>query len=315
MIFMNFWGLGLDENTKESLSNALGQGKLPHALLIEGAATDRRIKLARLLAGALVCKAQEQRPCLACEACVKSFARPGKGRKVNIENLLKKPLQHADVTEIEKDKNRAQFSVDIIRTLKNEVYIVPNEADAKVYIIKEAQLMNAAAQNAFLKILEEPPDYIFFILEATNAGHLLPTVLSRCMSVNIGDLDPGDGLQPKKAALAQETARKMALACIEDEDYELLKVLAVFEKERQIIPLSLAAFIGIIRDALALQHGAQTRLDDEKTASGLARAFSTEALLAMAEKAQELALAPDRNANNNLLITRICACLRKACAK
>ncbi len=309
---MNFWNLDLNDKLKNTLSDALGSGKVPHTIVIEGSNSDRRIKLARLLAGALLCEAKAGRPCMLCRACGKSFGAARAGKKINVDKLLNSPLKHADAIEVEKDKNRAQFSVEIVRGLIAESYIVPNEAEAKVYIIREAHLMSLSAQNAFLKLLEEPPAYVLFILECTNAGLLLPTVLSRSVVFNLGLLDLSDGMRAKKASLVEEIAADMAMACTKKDDFELLKAVAVFEKEKQLIPLALAAFIELMREALVIKCGVNVSESDSDIGKKLAGAFSSKALADMAGVAQELSETTDRNANNNLLITRICAGLRQA---
>jgi len=247
-----------------------------------------------------------------CRACTKSFGAASAGKKINVDKILDSPLKHADVFETEKDSNRAQFSVEIVRGLIAESYIVPNEADVKVYIIKEAHLMTLSAQNAFLKMLEEPPAYVFFILECTNSGLLLPTVLSRSVVFNLGLLDLADGIKAKKASLVEEIAQDMALACTKKDDFELLKAVSIFEKEKQLIPPTLAAFIELVRDALVIKCGADVAVSDSDIGRKLAESLSAEALADMAGVAQELSEATDRNANNNLLITRICAGLRQA---
>lgn len=309
---MNFWNLDLNNKLKNTLSDALDGGRVPHTIIIEGSNSGRRIKLARLLAGALLCEAKTGRPCMLCRACTKSFGASSAGKKINVDKILDSPLKHADVFEAEKDGNRAQFSVEIVRDLISESYIVPNEADAKVYIIKEAHLMTLSAQNAFLKMLEEPPSYVFFILECTNSGLLLPTVLSRSVVFNLGLLDLSDGIKAKKASLVEEIAQDMALACTKKDDFELLKAVSVFEKEKQLIPPTLAAFIELVRDALVIKCGADVNVSDSDIGKKLAESLSAKALADMAGVAQELSEATDRNANNNLLITRICAGLRQA---
>ena len=148
-------------------------GRLAHAYLI--AAPDIQAALARAgdLAAAAVCTGEGEKPCMRCRAC----------RKV-AENI------HPDVItlarlEDEKGRPKREIGVDQIRQLSADACIMPNEAPRKVYIIREAETMNIPAQNAALKLLEEPPLGALFLLCTTNASKLLPTVRSRCAELNL----------------------------------------------------------------------------------------------------------------------------------
>jgi hypothetical protein len=98
---------------------------------------------------------------------------------------------HPDVTVVErlpneKGKLRRELTVDQIRAVAADAYIMPSEAERKVTIIRDAGDMNANAQNAFLKLLEEPPRHAAFLLCAENPAQLLPTVRSRCVLLRAG---------------------------------------------------------------------------------------------------------------------------------
>ena len=144
-------------------------GRLSHAYLIS--APDMQAALAQVgeLAAAAVCTGGGKKPCHQCRACHKVA-----------ENI------HPDVITIarlEDDKGRPkrEIGVDQIRQLSADACVMPNEAARKVYIIREAETMNIPAQNAALKLLEEPPLGALFLLCTTNASQLLPTVRSRCV--------------------------------------------------------------------------------------------------------------------------------------
>ena len=120
-------------------------------------------------------------PCGKCRACRKADA--------NI---------HPDIITVErltddKGKKKREIIVDQIRDMNSDACILPNEASRKVYIIDEADTMNLAAQNAALKLLEEPPAGAVFLLCVTNPLKLLDTVRSRCVEINFaGDADEQD---------------------------------------------------------------------------------------------------------------------------
>ena len=148
-------------------------GRLSHAYLIAAPDIEAALSRAGELAAAAVCTGEGEKPCRHCRAC----------RKVE-ENI------HPDVitlARLEDDKGRPkrEIGVDQIRQLSADACIMPNEAPRKVYIIREAETMNVPAQNAALKLLEEPPLGAIFLLCTTNASRLLPTVRSRCVEVNL----------------------------------------------------------------------------------------------------------------------------------
>ena len=135
-------------------------GRLSHAYITDASFADT-------LAAAVVCGARDgKRPCNICTDCDKA------SRHI-----------HPDIIEVERLDNKLIISVDQIRALKQDVYIVPNEAEQKVYVIKDADSMNTNAQNAFLQILEEPPAHAVFALCTDNPSALLPTVRSRCVEL------------------------------------------------------------------------------------------------------------------------------------
>ena len=139
--------------------------KLPHAMILEGPYGTGKHTIARLAAAALSCESKENSnaplPCLNCLSCRKA-----------IEN--KSP----DIIVIGRE-DKATIGVDAVRFIKEDVSIVPNDSDHKVYIIEEADKMTTQAQNALLLTLEEPPSYVHFFLLCENSGLLLETIRSR----------------------------------------------------------------------------------------------------------------------------------------
>lgn len=127
---------------------------------------------AREIAAARLCETGSDRPCGVCRHC----------RKILQGSF---PGIHPDVIAVERQPGargtlRREITVDQIRALAVDALVLPNEAAGKVYILPEADAMNLSAQNAFLKLLEEPPANVSFLLCAANPEALLPTVRSRC---------------------------------------------------------------------------------------------------------------------------------------
>ena len=139
---------------------SIGNDRLSHAYIVSGA-------LADALAMAVVCSGHgTSRPCMNCKHCNKASRRI-----------------HPDIAFIDKYPDKQIINVDQIRELKQDAFIIPIESEKKAYVINNADLMNASAQNAFLQILEEPPAHAVFILNTENPAMLLPTVQSRCATL------------------------------------------------------------------------------------------------------------------------------------
>lgn len=168
---MGFEMLLGNQRLKENLQASVGRGRISHGYLITGPQGAGKRTLAKLLAAAILCP-QEQKPCLACPAC----------RKVMADT-------HPDFITVD-DPEKATVSVDLIRQARADMYVRPNEADKKIYIIPRAMDMRVEGQNALLKVLEEPPSYGVFILLADNPEKLLPTVRSRCVELKMQSLPP-----------------------------------------------------------------------------------------------------------------------------
>ena len=144
------------------LLSLLQSERLPHAVALQSAGRDMREGCARLLARWAVCTGGEERPCGGCPGCIKERAGT-----------------HPDVYTAQGTGKTQAIPVDEIRKICSDAYIIPNEARAKVYVLPDADKMLAPAQNAFLKVLEEPPQNILFLLTCENAQNLLQTIRSR----------------------------------------------------------------------------------------------------------------------------------------
>lgn len=150
----------------ERIRQLADSGEVSHAWMICGEDDAERQKLTSFLASAMLCRAKTGRPCGMCADCRKSAGGI-----------------HPDLVKVVRRPDKRELLVEQIRDMAAEAYVRPNEADRKVFLIEEAELLNTAAQNAMLKIIEEPPQYAAFILSARNPGSLLETVRSRCVEL------------------------------------------------------------------------------------------------------------------------------------
>lgn len=149
------------------------EAKLSHAYIITGRPEEGFAGALHLAQKMLCSGTGPTRPCGICRNCLKV-------QKNAHPDIIVVSRQTDD-----KGKPKREIYVDQIREVVSSAVIMPNEAETKVYIIRDAGTMNAAAQNTLLKILEEPPRFDAFILIADNAGLLLETVRSRCVTINL----------------------------------------------------------------------------------------------------------------------------------
>lgn len=168
--------------------------RLSHAYILTAPSPEKRAELAHTLAAAAVCTGSGAVPCGTCRACRKCASGI-----------------HPDVITFRRDTDssgrpKRELNVDKIRTLSADACVLPNEAERKVYIIEDADTMNTAAQNAALKLLEEPPRGVILLLCVQNPQLLLPTVRSRCVEMTLS----GEEEKPDEAT-AEAAAELIAL--------------------------------------------------------------------------------------------------------
>lgn len=164
------------------LDSMIKNNRIPHAILIEGEAGLGKKTLADYIAKACLCK-NTPAPCLNCKTC-----------------HLIEVGSHPDFQIIEPDGN--QIKVEQIRELRVEAFLTPMAADGRVFIIDFAHTMNDFAQNALLKVLEEPPQGVTFILLAKSAKMLLETIRSRCVCFTLSPAPFGEDAFNKVAYTA-----------------------------------------------------------------------------------------------------------------
>jgi DNA polymerase-3 subunit gamma/tau len=156
-----------------TLRNQISNDKTAHAYLFTGSRGTGKTTCARILAKAVNClNPKDGNPCLECEIC----------RDADSGTL-------SDITEIDAASNS---SVDDIRDLREGTVYTPERGKYKVYIIDEVHMLSPSAFNALLKIMEEPPPHVKFILATTEVHKVLPTILSRCQRYDFRRILPED---------------------------------------------------------------------------------------------------------------------------
>lgn len=303
-----------NKRAQETLAAFVNGGRFPHALLLEGPEGSGRRTFAREIAAALFCRG-EHKPCRSCNQC----------RKVLEQN-------HPDVEYYGGDGSRRSFHIDTIRQLRQNAWLLPGEAPCRVCVLCGAENMTDQAQNALLKILEEPPEHTVFILTAENRSLLLPTILSRVQTIRLEPLTPAEILpvlrelcpdQPgEKLEWAAETADTIgrALALLADEslqkhaqlaqrmlellcngsEYDLLTAVEPVSRKRE--------------DLLEVCTQLRQLLTAELTraASGGESRFSTRRITRMLEALDDLLPRVQQNGNTLLLSTLLALRLSQA---
>lgn len=277
--------------TENLIAGSIVAKRFPHAVLIEGDSAERRLMLAEKIAAALICGNADAVPCGECRHCAKALRRT-----------------HPDIIYREPDSGTASpvYKVDSIRDTVDDSYILPNEADIKIYILSDADKMNIQSQNAFLKTLEEPPAHSMFILLCSSKEGFLPTILSRVTLFSLGEevrAQPGED--------AINAANAVALSLLDPVEYGIVAAAGVFEKNQKLLLETLPVIEEIFAAALRIKFDAGEETAPE-SARVLAGKLSRKALLNLIESTERISLALGRNANLNLTIVRLCTCFRSA---
>lgn len=286
---------GYSTELLNNLSSLIDSGRVPHAIIIEGGGEQQRESLAKKLASALVCTGEGTKPCGICSSC----------KKTNSDS-------HPDIISVEAEDKKKTISIDVIRKMRDDAYILPNEANKKIYIIKKAQTMQPYAQNALLKILEEPPMHASFILLCEYHTQLLPTVLSRCVVFNIESSSSNE--QDSKAQQKhEELAQKIAEAIAHKSEFNLLALTAEFEKNAELLQECLVTLEMIFREAIIITAGGKTSISSNSSiARLLANNIEQTQLLKLIDVNRAITAQSQQHANNNLTITRLCSTLIQA---
>lgn len=156
------------EQMKEHLQKALQTGKVSHAYILHGEKSSGKEFIARVFAMALQCEKEGVEPCNMCHSCKQALSK-----------------NQPDIIFVTHEKPNTISVEDIRSQVNNDVAIKPYSSKYKVYIINEADKMTVQAQNAILKTLEEPPAYVVILMLVSNVQVLLPTILSRCVTLNM----------------------------------------------------------------------------------------------------------------------------------
>ena len=257
-----------NEHALAALEAMCTSGRLPHSFLIYGEQGTGKKTLAWYLAARLLCEGA-QKPCGSCKPCH------------NLEHR-----QHPDVMEIPHSGKTGGFSVESIRRVCADAYKTPNNGMRKLYLFTDADHMTVQAQNDLLKLVEEPPDFTYFVFTAQSRHAFLETILSRVSAIGTSPCTDAQctqallsaGHTPEEAARAvsvfhgnigrclayltdpglQETValtKKLADSIMNRDEYALLAALTACSTDKSRLMTALELLDRQLRDALCLRSG------------------------------------------------------------
>ena len=306
---------------KYELSEIMRKKSLPHAIIIEGAEGTGKKTIADIIAQYCVCASDGQRPCGVCKSCIKA-----------------KEHIHPDIVYADGQQSKA-LSVDSIRTIRSSAYIVPNEAPMKVYLLLNCDKMLAPAQNAFLKILEEPPKNVQFIMTVKSSASLLQTVRSRSRIFSLfpAEIDDAVDIVSKRfperdiseikdiaevcdgnigmtlqmlengGQEAQKLAEEIFASILLPSEYPLLKSIQQLTSDRTFAASVLDFMTEIAAECVKASVGADV---SSKTAAAVAERYSKNRIFAVSENIIYARKVLNTNVNLNLFCTWLCSVLR-----
>lgn len=308
---------------KAELNTAMDSDSLPHAIIIEGAEGTGKKTLAKIIAQYCVCSSDKAKPCGICRNCIKA-----------------KALAHPDIKLVDAYEDSRLINVAAIREIRSDAYILPNEAEKKVYLILNCDKMLVQAQNAFLKVFEEPPKNVTFVLTCKSATSLLETIRSRARILTLYPADENEAIEVIERLLpdadksdiinavikcggnigkAQELltngngreeqliAEQIAQSILLPKKLELLKCSAKLSSDRAFADRVLASLYEILAEAVKINAGADST---SISARPLAERLTRKRLFELMDKVSEARYRIERNINMNLFGAWFCSEMR-----
>lgn len=278
-----------DTEVCRQITSLISSHRLPHAVVLESKNTRLARSAAKEIAKACVCTSDVLRPCGRCSNCVKA------------EEEI-----HPDIYTVAITDKKQAVGVGEIRTMIADCYIKPNEAPNKVYFIFDK--MTAEAQNALLKILEEPPQNVQFIVVSEASSVLLQTVLSRSTVFKIGESDSAE--KSEKEKLADEIASEIAAAIPKNTELPLLIATGKLVNDKVLMLKVLERLSVILSTALEEKYIPSD--NKPQYINDMVRTLRKRSIVRLLDVISQAQTMLSQNCNMNLLVTWLCANIRQS---
>ena len=303
-----------NENVTNTLTSMIDSGRVAHAFLLFGENGLGKKTIAANIAAQIVSSGNTS------------------GHTIN-------PMSHPDIIWVEHSGAKQGFSVETLRDLCADAFILPNNGEKKVYILADCDNISVLAQNTLLKIVEEPPKFTHFIFTAQSKSIFLPTVLSRVISLGVAecsDKECRDALSDKgytdealinealfsfsgnigmclgyledgELRKSVELVRNITDSIINKSEYQLLKALTLLENNRQLAKTVFSMLDKIVRDSCVWKINSGKDIgcypDGARRLSGV---FSSRKAIKLHEIFQNAMIAVDGNVNMSIEMSSIC---------
>ena len=311
---------GNDKVTTE-LSESMKNDILPHTIIIDGEKGTGKQTLANMISQYCVCLSEDRKPCGICQGCMKAQ------KKI-----------HPDIVVVN-GENSAEVSVDSIRNIRASAYIKANEAPNKVFVLQNCNKMLAPAQNAFLKVLEEPPENVVFVMTVSSASNLLQTVRSRARIFSLYPVSSEEALLAVKRQMPEKSDEEIRQAVSESEgnigtamvllnsgtdeimqlveqiyaaiflssEYQLLVLTSMLAKNRSFAVNAADLLTEIAAEAVKASLGLKVK---SKAAADAAKRIPQNRLIHIQNQLQKARSVLNTNINLNFFCTWLCSALR-----
>lgn len=251
---------------------------LPHAVVFEG---ENSNAVSEYFAKCVVCSG-ENKPCGECRDCKKAE----KG-------------VHPDIIKLYPSGVMKNYPIEEIRRIKEDAYVLPNEAENKVYIFNDVDNISAVSQNALLKILEEPPTRVVFVLNCKSKTHLLDTIISRATVFYVGE-----NTDVKNEDLSN--AFDIINTAVFEPELELLIRITALSADREKRLNTILEIQSALRLLYRIKSGAENNTDYDDLLENL----TVHKILEAIDITEEVRLSTLRNKSVKITLARFCAGLK-----
>ncbi|MBR4021158.1 MAG: DNA polymerase III subunit delta' [Ruminococcus sp.] len=311
------------------LEKMTANNKAAKTVLFFGEKGTGRKTLAEYYCSLLMCENPiESKPCGECKACK------------NIANHV-----HPDIIYAETSGKLGGYSVDTAKRICSDAFIKPNNGDKKIYIFADCHSMDVRTQNTLLKIIEEPPEHVFFIFTSNSKNDFLPTIISRCSSFGVSDCSEEECrtalaekgytseqidsavksfhgnigmcisfIEDEKLRNSVELTKTLVNSIISNDEYNLCAALYSLGKERNSIREALAMLDRQIRDCAVILSGKKDNIGCyPEGAYRLADVLTASQSIKIHNAINSAWHAVETNANTAVILSALCAEIASVC--